>query len=113
MKICYGYDQPVVDRGLSGNYYAAIFGAATSASENLIIQKKIMGPCWLRFQNVTVHPEGSAKVKVTTPTRKKHHKLMSNLSFIFGKVLPHPIRQRIHSREQTTANSVLEKLVCL
>jgi len=34
-----------------GKTFSHIFGINTSPLETLIIQKKIMGPCWITIQN--------------------------------------------------------------
>lgn len=64
LKVLYGYEHDELrDEELSGASYAHIFGAKSPAIENLIVQKRIMGPCWLAFSNVQAH-----KHKVSLPS---------------------------------------------
>eukprot|EP01124_Arcella_intermedia_P024561 TRINITY_DN4165_c0_g1_i4.p1 TRINITY_DN4165_c0_g1~~TRINITY_DN4165_c0_g1_i4.p1 ORF type:complete len:1349 (+),score=392.60 TRINITY_DN4165_c0_g1_i4:85-4047(+) len=52
LKVVYSYEYPEVpDKSLRGNSFAFIFGTKTSPTENFIVQRKIMGPCWLRITN--------------------------------------------------------------
>lgn len=56
LKVLYPYSQPDLrEEECSGASFAHIFGAKAPAVENLIIQRQIMGPCWLKFTNVTPH----------------------------------------------------------
>jgi DNA polymerase alpha subunit A len=63
LKMKYPYTDPPIDDGkLSGRSYAHIFGARTSAIENLIMKKRLMGPCWLKLTGVKPHDTSQAKV---------------------------------------------------
>jgi hypothetical protein len=54
---------------LSGKTYSHIFGAHTSALENFIIQKRLMGPCWLLIENpqhiseIPLRAQANTKIK--------------------------------------------------
>lgn len=65
LKVSYSYSNPSFDDSVvnGGNTYSHIFGSKTSAVENLIIQKKIMGPCWLSFSGVRLHEPGNQAKK--------------------------------------------------
>eukprot|EP01130_Rhizamoeba_saxonica_P000657 TRINITY_DN10603_c0_g1_i1.p1 TRINITY_DN10603_c0_g1~~TRINITY_DN10603_c0_g1_i1.p1 ORF type:complete len:1271 (+),score=266.22 TRINITY_DN10603_c0_g1_i1:39-3851(+) len=53
VKFTYSYKQkPLLKKYLKGTTYNHIFGSDTSALENFIINKNIMGPCWLTLKNV-------------------------------------------------------------
>jgi len=56
LKVLYPYSGTELrDEELSGASFAHIFAAKTPAVENIIIQKQIMGPCWLKITNVQQH----------------------------------------------------------
>lgn len=55
------------DDELSGATYAHVFGAKATAIENLIIQRKIMGPCWLLISNVKPHKSKARPFLSFTP----------------------------------------------
>ena len=43
---------------MSGRSYSHVFGAETTALEQLIIRRKIMGPCWLKFEAPEANTHG-------------------------------------------------------
>lgn len=65
LKIKYPYAEPAIDEGsLTGRTYAHIFGSRTSASENFIMKKKLMGPCWLKIDGIKPHDASEVKVDI-------------------------------------------------
>ncbi|PKI84075.1 DNA-directed DNA polymerase [Malassezia vespertilionis] len=55
MKVKYGFDEPPLPIDVSGATFARAFGTNTSAFELFVVKRKIMGPCWLRIENASVH----------------------------------------------------------
>jgi DNA polymerase alpha subunit A len=45
---------------ITGQSFSHIFGATTSATESLLIKRRLMGPSWLKISNVA---EDNAKVR--------------------------------------------------
>ncbi|GAA6024619.1 hypothetical protein JCM10207_001023 [Rhodosporidiobolus poonsookiae] len=39
----------------SGEYYSRVFGSTATAFERFVVDRKIMGPCWLNVKNVKVN----------------------------------------------------------
>lgn len=63
LKMKYPYAYPAIeDAKLSGRTYAHIFGARSSATENFIMKKKLMGPCWLKVSGAKPHDASQSKV---------------------------------------------------
>lgn len=54
LKVRYGFDEPVLPLGLAGETFSHVFGTNTSAFEVFVLKRKIMGPCWLRLQDVMI-----------------------------------------------------------
>ncbi|KAI8620567.1 DNA polymerase family B-domain-containing protein [Chytriomyces sp. MP71] len=50
LKVAYGYNFPAIPTDTSGVTFSHVFGATTSALENFVIKRKIMGPCWIRIE---------------------------------------------------------------
>ncbi|KAJ1969756.1 DNA-directed DNA polymerase alpha catalytic subunit pol1 [Dispira parvispora] len=55
LKVPYPYREPPFKGPLEGRTYSHVFGAHTSALETLITKRRMMGPCWLKIQGVTLH----------------------------------------------------------
>ena len=47
-------------RVLAGQSFSHIFGATTSATESLLVKRRLMGPGWLKISNVN---EDNSKVR--------------------------------------------------
>lgn len=63
LKIKYPYSDPAIDENrIQGRNYAHIFGTRTSAIENFIMKKKLMGPCWVKITGVRPHDKSEVKV---------------------------------------------------
>ncbi|WFC99288.1 DNA-directed DNA polymerase [Malassezia yamatoensis] len=57
MKVKYGFDEPQLPMDLSGATFARAFGTNTSAFELFVVKRKIMGPCWLRLEDVSLRKD--------------------------------------------------------
>ncbi|KAJ1655135.1 DNA-directed DNA polymerase alpha catalytic subunit pol1 [Dispira simplex] len=55
LKVPYPYREPPFKGPLEGRTYSHVFGTHTSALETLITKRRMMGPCWLKIQGVTLH----------------------------------------------------------
>ncbi|TGZ79741.1 DNA polymeras-like protein alpha catalytic subunit [Ascodesmis nigricans] len=53
LKILYPYTKPAIaERFLEGETYSHVFGAQTALFEQFVLCRNIMGPCWLKLENV-------------------------------------------------------------
>lgn len=52
IKISYSFDFPTLDIPFEGKTYKGIFGTTYTPIEMFMLKRKIMGPCWLKVQNV-------------------------------------------------------------
>ena len=57
LKIKYGFDEPALPTDVSGATFVRAFGTQTSAFELFVVKRRIMGPCWLKLDQVSV-PSG-------------------------------------------------------
>lgn len=54
LKMVYPFNgAPQLPTGLTGRTFSHVFGANTSALEQLLIKRKIMGPCWIKVKGAT------------------------------------------------------------
>ncbi|KAL7423389.1 DNA-directed DNA polymerase alpha catalytic subunit pol1 [Cryptotrichosporon argae] len=53
MKVVYGFDAPEIP-DTSGATFSHVFGARTTAFEQFVVKRKIMGPCWLDIKGAAV-----------------------------------------------------------
>jgi DNA polymerase alpha subunit A len=56
LKVVYDAKYPVPAEDVcehGGTHFAKILGAGASVTENLIVKRKLMGPCWVRIANPT------------------------------------------------------------
>jgi DNA polymerase alpha subunit A len=54
LKVVYDAKYPMPDEevcSMGGQYFDKILGAGASVTENFIVKRKLMGPCWLRVKN--------------------------------------------------------------
>ncbi|XP_076453850.1 DNA polymerase alpha catalytic subunit-like [Babylonia areolata] len=79
LEVHYAADLPVLPSDLQGETFSHVFGTRTSSLENLVIDRKMKGPCWLDLHNVQpVNPSISwCKVEalVTKPDHVTVHTL--------------------------------------
>lgn len=54
LKIKYGFDEPALPADISGTTFVRAFGTHTSAFELLVVKRRIMGPCWLKLEQVSL-----------------------------------------------------------
>src|ERR1041385_717905 len=67
IECLYPYSLPKFDaKHTKGSQYGHIFGTSTKATENFLIQKKIMGPCWLKIKTSTVVNNSLSRVNKKT-----------------------------------------------
>lgn len=52
IKLCYPFKEYKFPQGTSGKTFSHMFGTSVSVLEHFIIHQKMMGPCWLKFDNV-------------------------------------------------------------
>ncbi|WWC87362.1 uncharacterized protein L201_002251 [Kwoniella dendrophila CBS 6074] len=64
MKVAYGFDQPEIPMGTTGQTFSHVFGTNTTPFELLVVKRKIMGPCWLKIQNPTLSTKSASWCKI-------------------------------------------------
>ncbi|KAL8595946.1 hypothetical protein ACOMHN_018258 [Nucella lapillus] len=52
LEVHYAADLPALPSDLQGETFSHVFGTHTSSLENLLIDRKMKGPCWLDLHNV-------------------------------------------------------------
>ncbi|KAL8720631.1 MAG: hypothetical protein Q9225_002531 [Loekoesia sp. 1 TL-2023] len=72
LKLMYPYDKPALPIDLKGETFSHAFGTNTALFEQFVLWKRIMGPCWLKFDEADLHPASNAswckfEVQVTSP----------------------------------------------
>ncbi|WRT65216.1 uncharacterized protein IL334_002159 [Kwoniella shivajii] len=64
MKVAYGFDQPEIPMGTTGQTFSHVFGTNTTPFELLVVKRKIMGPCWLKIENPTLSTKSASWCKI-------------------------------------------------
>ncbi|KAL8804819.1 MAG: hypothetical protein Q9182_002313 [Xanthomendoza sp. 2 TL-2023] len=72
LKLMYPYDKPTLPVDLKGETFSHVFGTSTALFEQFVLWKRIMGPCWLKFDEADLNPVNNAswckfEVQVTSP----------------------------------------------
>lgn len=72
LKLMYPYDKPALPIDVKGETFSHAFGINTALFEQFVLWKKIMGPCWLRFDEANLSPLNNAswckfEVQVSSP----------------------------------------------
>ncbi|KAL8811543.1 MAG: hypothetical protein Q9200_001712 [Gallowayella weberi] len=72
LKLMYPYDKPALPVDLKGETFSHVFGTSTALFEQFVLWKRIMGPCWLKFDEADLNPVNNAswckfEVQVTSP----------------------------------------------
>jgi DNA polymerase alpha subunit A len=72
LNLLYPYDKPALPMDASGNTFSHVFGTNTSLFEQFVLEKNIMGPCWINikggdFQAVNNASWCKLEVKVAEP----------------------------------------------
>ncbi|ORY28383.1 hypothetical protein BCR33DRAFT_667040 [Rhizoclosmatium globosum] len=72
LKVAYSYKYHPIPSDTTGVCFSHIFGTNTSALENFIIKRKIMGPCWLEIRNPVLSRQNIswAKLELTINSPK-------------------------------------------
>jgi DNA polymerase alpha subunit A len=50
LEVLYPYDKPPLSTDLTGETFSRVFGTNTALFEQFVLQKNIMGPCWLNVK---------------------------------------------------------------
>ncbi|KAJ3350429.1 DNA-directed DNA polymerase alpha catalytic subunit pol1 [Entophlyctis luteolus] len=64
LKVAYSYKYGQIPSDSSGSTFSHIFGTNTTALENFIIKRKLMGPCWIEIQNPKLSQKNISWAKV-------------------------------------------------
>lgn len=72
LKLMYPYDKPSLPVDLQGETFSHAFGTSTALFEQFVLWKRIMGPCWLKFDGADLSPVTNAswckfEVQVSSP----------------------------------------------
>ncbi|KAL8715063.1 MAG: hypothetical protein Q9220_001020 [cf. Caloplaca sp. 1 TL-2023] len=72
LKLMYPYDKPALPADLKGETFSHAFGTNTALFEQFVLWKKIMGPCWLKFDGNDINQVSNAswckfEVQVSSP----------------------------------------------
>ncbi|KAI8855204.1 hypothetical protein BC829DRAFT_378345 [Chytridium lagenaria] len=72
LKLAYSYKEPAMPSDLSGETFSRVFGANTSALENFLVKRKLMGPCWIEIEDPTLSAASISwtKLEVAVDTMK-------------------------------------------
>ncbi|KAI7870185.1 DNA polymerase family B-domain-containing protein [Spinellus fusiger] len=54
LRIGYGFNQPALPMELKGKTFSHVFGINTNPLEHFLIERDIMGPCWLVIKNAKI-----------------------------------------------------------
>ncbi|KAI9890987.1 MAG: DNA polymerase alpha catalytic subunit [Vezdaea aestivalis] len=54
LKLLYSYDHTIVPQDCEGNTFSRVFGTNTSLFEQFVLWRDIMGPCWLKIEDVNL-----------------------------------------------------------
>ncbi|KAG8835098.1 DNA-directed DNA polymerase alpha catalytic subunit pol1 [Serendipita sp. 399] len=64
MQVVYPFSEPPLPNTLNSPNFSRIFGTNTSAFELFVLNRKIMGPCWLEIKNANVANKGVSWCKL-------------------------------------------------
>lgn len=72
LKLMYPYDKPALPVDLKGETFSHVFGTNTALFEQFVLWKRIMGPCWLKFDEADLNPVNNAswckfEVQISSP----------------------------------------------
>ncbi|KAI4147794.1 MAG: hypothetical protein LQ341_001718, partial [Variospora aurantia] len=72
LKLMYPYDKPALPTDVKGETFSHAFGTNTALFEQFVLWKRIMGPCWLRFDEADLSQVNNAswckfEVQVSSP----------------------------------------------
>ncbi|KAJ3220259.1 DNA polymerase alpha catalytic subunit [Dinochytrium kinnereticum] len=73
LKVGYSYKEPSLPSDLSGECFSRVFGTNTSALENFLIKRRLMGPCWIEVEDAMLSQSSVSwtKVEVNVDRAKK------------------------------------------
>ncbi len=89
LKMVYPFNgAPQLPTGLQGRTFSHVFGTNTSGLEQVLIKRKIMGPCWIKVKGATTTSKAVSwcKVELTVSSAKS----ISVLEDSNGQVPPTP-----------------------
>ncbi|KAG1460436.1 hypothetical protein G6F56_005949 [Rhizopus delemar] len=64
LKINYSYEDPELPNNLTGKTFLHIFGLTTSPLERFIMERKVMGPGWIVFENAVITDQKQSWSKI-------------------------------------------------
>ncbi|CAO3664087.1 unnamed protein product [Rhizopus stolonifer] len=64
LKINYSYEDPELPNDLTGKTFLHIFGLTTSPLERFIMERKVMGPGWIVFENAVITDQKQSWSKI-------------------------------------------------
>ncbi|KAI4179272.1 MAG: hypothetical protein LQ346_007229 [Caloplaca aetnensis] len=72
LKLMYPYDKSALPVDVKGETFSHAFGTTTALFEQFVLWKRIMGPCWLKFDEADLSPVSNAswckfEVQVSSP----------------------------------------------
>lgn len=115
MKMQYSYSYPPFQQNLlKGKTYLNIFGNSTKATENFLIQRKIMGPCWMKIHETHFKEESSDFLSAKKSTTQLGEFIISNyknITPLTDEQITYPLPsliitslriQRIKNKEKTS-----------
>ncbi|KAL1526185.1 hypothetical protein AB1Y20_014913 [Prymnesium parvum] len=73
LKLVYSAEFGTLPADLSGTYFRRLFGTHTSCLEQLLLKRRIMGPCWIQLRGVAPNAQSASwcKYEVSLPQGKK------------------------------------------
>ncbi|KAG0269216.1 DNA polymerase alpha catalytic subunit [Actinomortierella ambigua] len=60
LKVAYSYTMPQLPTDMAGETFSHVFGANTSALEQFIVKRDLMGPCWLELKGAACPSTGKS-----------------------------------------------------
>lgn len=57
LKVVYPFSEPEIPADSKGKTFSKIFGTKTSALELFLLKRKLMGPSWIKINNLSPNPK--------------------------------------------------------
>ncbi|KAG8857126.1 DNA-directed DNA polymerase alpha catalytic subunit pol1 [Serendipita sp. 411] len=111
MQVVYPFSEPALPSNLSSPNFSRIFGTNTSAFELLVLNRQIMGPCWLEIKDPHVENKGVSWCKIEATVSNPD--LVSPLSDQILKDMPPLTIMSLSSRTVVNHKDNKREIVCI
>ena len=117
LKVVYGAEYPALDEETTGQTFSKVFGTHTSGTENFILKRDLMGPCWIEVRAPCAHGGATGsnfswcKLEATVDSPKQIVKMSNQPKppplVILSLALKTFVNQRTHAHEIVSASAVV------